>query len=271
MLFGDVFSPGWLFDAVVNRDAVRLGAVNMRGGVRGYAPLNADGRATNQDLILAHGEPCRAVLLAGDCEIETCLVRKGGRGRLLFAALTPWPDDEAEAEKARTARGFRRHPLAPDEPFAGGIVELNRLFAVKGAALVNLGIGDRVVALSDPARAKLEQSWAAFATRRGPLAALDNATKLARLLDAGDDVQRLGHLVAGQAVPKDAQVEVAKSVARAFIQAWKAEGEVMQGIADAHEARAGGGDEVTELEDALRKLAELASAAADGLHPYRAA
>lgn len=141
MLFGDVFSPDWLFDAVVNRDAVRLGAVNMRGGIRGYAPLNADGRATNQDLILAHGEACRAVLLADDCEIETCLVRKGGRGRLLFAALTPWPDDEAEAEKARTTRGFRRHPLEPDEPFAGGIVELNRLFAVKGAALANLGTG----------------------------------------------------------------------------------------------------------------------------------
>lgn len=64
---------------------------------------------------------------------------------------------------------------------------------------------------------------------------------------------------------------MAKSVAQALTQAWKTEGEVMQGIADAHEAQAGGGDEVTELEDALRKLAELASAAADGLHPYRAA
>ena len=39
LLFGDIFSPAWLFDAVVNRDAIQFGEVSMRGGIRGYAPL----------------------------------------------------------------------------------------------------------------------------------------------------------------------------------------------------------------------------------------
>jgi hypothetical protein len=271
LLFGDIFSPSWLFDAVVNRDAVRLGEINIRGGMRGYAPLKAEGPKTDKDFILAHGEACRAVLLADDCEVESCLVRKGGRGRLLFAALSPWPDDADEADKATQMTTFRRHPLEPGENFDGGIVELYRLFAVNGRALTSVASGDRVVALSDAARARLEQRWAAFATRRGPLAALDNATKLAHLLDAGDDAERLGCLARGEAVPTDAPAETAKSVARAFTQAWKAEGEIMLGIADAHEAKKAGHDEVAQLEHALRTLAGLASEAADALQSFRAA
>jgi hypothetical protein len=271
LLFGDIFSPDWLFDAVVNDDAVRLGEVNMRGGLRGYAPLKSGGPKTDKDFILAHGEACRAVLLADDCEIETCLVRKGGRGRLLFAAISAWPEEEGEATKTRTMTTFRRHPLEPAEHFDGGIVELHRLFAVNGRALTSLGTGDRIVALAEAARAGLEQRWAAFATRRGPLAALDNATKLAHLLDAGDDLERFELLTTGTAIPTGAPAETAKSVARAFTQAWKTEGEVMQGIADAHEAKNAGDGEVAELEQALRTLAELASTAADALQSHRAA
>jgi hypothetical protein len=271
LLFGDIFSPDWLFDAVVNNDAVRLGEINLRGGNRGYAPLKVDGPRTGKDFILAHGESGRAVLLADDCEIETCLVRKGGRGRLLFAALSAWPDDADEAERARQMTTFRRHPLEPGEHFDGGIVELHRLFAVNGRALTSLSSDDRVVALSDAARAGLEQRWAAFATRRGPLAALDSAAKLARLLDAGQDAERLQLLISGDATPTGPPTETAKSVARAFTQAWKAEGEVMQGIANAHEAKLAGHGEVTQLEEALRTLADLAVAAADALHSHRAA
>lgn len=272
LLFGDIFSPDWLHDAVVNNDAVRLGEVNMRGGIRGYAPLKAGERATaEKDFILAHGEACRAVLLADDCEIETCLVRRSGRGRLLFAALSPWPEDEEEAKRAPHLTTFRRHPLAPGAHFDGGIVELNRLFAVSGRALINLGGGDRIVSMAELARAGLEQRWAAFATRRGPLAARDNATKLARLLDAGDDAQRLELFIAAKAIPEGVPVEVAKSVTRTFAQAWKAEGEVMQGIADAHEAKRAGSAEIAQLEAALRTLAYLASTAADALQSQRAA
>lgn len=271
LLFGDIFSPDWLFDAVVNSDAVRLGEVNLRGGMRGYAPLKTNGPTTDKDFILAHGASCRAVLLADDCEIETCLVRRKGRGRLLFAALSAWPDDTDEAERIRRVTTFRRHPLEPGEHFDGGIVELNRLFAVNGRALSDLDGGDRIVALSDAARAGLEQRWAAFATRRGPLAALDSATKLAHLLDAGDDAKRLQLLARGEATPTEDSIETAKAVARTFAQAWKAEGETMHGIADAHEATRAGHDEVSQLEEALRALADRALVAADALRSRRAA
>ncbi len=271
LLFGDIFSPDWLFDVVVNNDAVRLGEVNMKGGKRGYQPLPASATSTSKDFVLAHGHACPAVLLADDCEIETCLVRRGGRGRLLFAAMTPWPADDAEADQMRVLTTFRRHPLEPGEHFAGGVVEFSRLFAVNGLALANLGTGDRVACLSGKARAHLEQRWAAFATRRGPLAAVDNATKLAHLLDAGDDPTRLDLLVAGDVMPEYDTVKTAKSVARAFTQAWKAEGEVMQGIAEAHEAKHCGHGEVNRLEEALRMLASLASAAADALQAHRVA
>ena len=109
------------------------------------------------------------------------------------------------------------------------------------------------------------------ATRRGPLAAIDNSIKLAHLLDAGDDVGRLKALADGAAVPGEAPAEAAKAFARAFAQAWKVEGEVTQGIADAHEDRAPGQAAVAELEDALRTLADFAAGAADALHGYRAA
>jgi hypothetical protein len=271
LLFGNIFSPTWLFDAVVNRDAIQLAEVSMRGGIRGYAPLATQAPKPGKDFVLAHGESCRAVLLADDCEIESCLVRKGGRGRLLFAALSDWPADDDEAVKAKAMTTFRRHPLEPDDHFDGGIVELQQLFAVSGRALTEIGDEDRVAALDDAGRAQLEQRWAAFATRRGPLAAIDNAAKLAHLLDAGDDVERLKAVAGGAAVPGEAPAEAAKAVARAFTQAWKAEGEVMQGIADAHEDRAPGQDAVAQLEEALRTLADFAAGAADALHYYRAA
>jgi uncharacterized membrane protein YqiK len=101
------------------------------------------------------------------------------------------------------------------------------------------------------------------------LAAIDSSTKLAHLFAAGDDAARLDLLVAGNAVPADATVEIAKSVARTFVQAWKAEGEVTQGIADAHEVRQPDHGSVAELEETLRTLAQLASTAADALQSHR--
>src|SRR5207249_2010770 len=155
----------------------------------------------------------------------------------------------------------RRHPLTPADGFEGGIAELYRVFAVSGQALLNTD--DRVVALDDDARARLEQRWAAFATRRGPLAAADNATKLAHVLDAKGDAGRFALLVGGDALPSDAVQKLAEAVARTLIQAWRAEGEIMQKIADVHEKRGLGAEEAALLESELRTLGEVATAAAD--------
>jgi hypothetical protein len=268
LLFGDVFSSEWLFDAVINKDAIPLREIELsRGQGRGYAPVRPEGPQTDKDFLLAHGRTCRAVLLSDDCEIETCLVRKEGRSRLIFAAVTSWPTDQTAAAKAARMTTFRRHPLEPADGFEGGIAELYRLFAVSGQALLNTE--ERVVALDDEARARLEQRWAAFATRRGPLAAADNATKLAHVLDAKGAADRYELLVGGDALPSDSAQEAAKAVARTLNQGWRTEGEIMQKIADAHEARAAGMDEVAALELELRTLGELAVTAADVLRTHR--
>lgn len=264
LLFGDVCSSEWLFDAVIREDAMPLREIELaRGRGRGFAPVSAEGPQTEKDFLLAHGRSCRAILVSDDCEIETCLVRREGKSRLLFAAVSPWPPNEAGAEKAARMKTFRRHPLEPADGFEGGIAELFRLFAVSGEAL--LKTEGRVVGLEDDARALLEQRWAAFATRRGPLVAVDNATKLAHVLDANGDSERFEVLVGGDVVPSEPVQEIAKSVARAFTQAWRTEGEIMQKIADAHENRSGGESEVALLEAEMRNLGELAIEAADQL------
>jgi len=266
LLFGDVFSSEWLFDAVIKEDAVPLGEIALSGGRgRGYAPTGG-AFVTQKDFLLAHGRPCRAVLLSDDCEIETCLVRKAGKSRLTFAAVMPWPEDEGAAARAASMTSFRRHPLPPGDGFEGGVAELYRLFAVSGQAL--LDTHGRVARLGDQARADLEQRWAAFATRRGPLAAADNASKLAHVLDAKGDATRLAALHGGVALPADAAQEAGKAVARTCAQAWRVEGEIMQRIADVHEARGAGAPEVELLEEELRKLGELAVAAADELRGH---
>jgi hypothetical protein len=268
LLFGDVFSSEWLFDAVINHDAVPLAEIALSGGRgRGYAPAGG-ALVTNKDFLLAHGKSCRAVVLSDDCEIETCLVRKAGKSRLTFAAVSTWPDDEEAAARAATMTSFRRHPLPPDNGFEGGVAELYRLFAVSGQALLNTH--GRVVRLGEEARAELEQRWAAFATRRGPLAAADNASKLSHVLDAKGDATRLAALHGGHAAPGDSAQEAGKAVARTCAQAWRVEGEIMQKIAEVHEARGAGGPEVELLESELRKLGEFAVAAANELRGHSA-
>jgi AcrR family transcriptional regulator len=264
LLFGDVFSSEWLFDAVIREDAMPLRDIELaRGRGRGFAPVTAAGPKTEKDFLLAHGRPCRAILVSDDCEIETCIVRRAGKSRLLFAVVSPWPSDQAAAEHAAQMQTFRRHPLEPADGFEGGIAELFRLFAVSGEAL--LKTGGRVAGLEDYARARLEQRWAAFATRRGPIAAVDNATKLAHVLDANGDSRRFEELIRGDAVPQEVAHDVAKAVARALTQAWRTEGEIMQQIADVHATRTAGEDEVALLEAEMRKLGELALEAADQL------
>jgi hypothetical protein len=270
LLFGDVFSSEWLFDAVIREEAIPLREIELaRGRGRGFTPVRAEGPQTEKDFVLAHGRSCRAILVSDDCEIETCIVRRKGKSRLLFAAISPWPSDEASAGKAARMKTFRRHPLEPADGFEGGIAELFRLFAVSGEAL--LKTNGRVVGLEEDARALLEQRWAAFATRRGPFAAVDNATKLAHVLDANGEGDRFERLIRGDALPTDEAQDVARAVARAFNQAWRTEGEIMQKIADVHESRSAGEGEVAILEAEMRTLGDLAIEAADLLRAQGAA
>jgi hypothetical protein len=262
LLFGDIFSADWLHDAMINQDAVALAPFDARGGGRAYAPLSP-GTKRRTGFVLARGGPCRAVLLSDDCEIETWLVRKGGGGRLLFAALDAWPDDPTEAERIAASTSFRRHPLRPADRFEGGVVEFFRLFAVSGRSLMDSH--GRLLSLSDAERAALEQRWAAYATRRGPMAAERNGTKLAYVLEAGDDAARWEQLLKGISTPAEPLVDAGARLATALAQAWRVEGEIAGKFADAYEDRRNGNDAVPLLQEELRVLSRLATEAADAL------
>lgn len=255
VLFGDIYSATWLRDAFITQEAVPLHRFNRQGGGIAYEPLAPDTRRAAK-YVLAEGVPCRAIILSDDCEIETWLVRKGGQGRLLVAAVSAWDPGAGE-------RNFRRHPLPPDGDFSGGVVELGRLFAVQARALATRQ--SRVASLGDTARGELEQRWAAYATRRGPLAALDNATKLAHLIDASGDAGRLAALIDNGETVDAAAMAKGKSVATALVKAWRIEGEVMAAIANAHEERRVATSETTALARELRELADLARQASDQL------
>jgi hypothetical protein len=262
LLFGDVFSADWLHDAMINQEAVALAAFNARGGGTAYTPLSP-GTKRRTGLVLARGGPCRAVLLSDDCEIETWLGRKGGGGRLLFAALEEWPADVDERERIASSTSFRRHPLLPADGFEGGVVEFFRLFAVSGKSLVDSH--GRLLSLTDPARAELEQRWAAYATRRGPMAAERNGSKLAYVLEAGDDAAKWEQLMKGSATPAAPHVDAGARLATALAQAWRVEGEIAGKFADAYEEKRNGDDAVPLLQEELRSLSRLATEAADAL------
>lgn len=263
LLFGDIFSAQWLFDAMVNEDAVELAPFDRkRNAGRAYEPL-APGRKRRTDFVLARGGPCRAVLISDDCEIETWLSRKQGAGRLLFAALEPWPPDQREVDRIAASTSFRRHPLLPADGFEGGVVEFFRLFAVSGKSL--LDSHGRIHGLTGPERALLEQRWAAYATRRGPLAAERNGTKLAYVLEAGDDATKWERLLDGSATPAPPLVDAGQRLATALAQAWRVEGEITGKFADAYEEKRNGDDAVPVLQEELRVLSRLAAEAADSL------
>jgi hypothetical protein len=260
--FGDVFSGDWLHDAMINQEAVALAAFDARGGRRAYTPLSP-GTKRRTDLVLARGGPCRAVLVSDDCEIETWLVRKGGGGRLLFAALEGWPTGIDEQEQVAGSTSFRRHPLLPADGFEGGVVEFFRLFAVSGKSL--LDSHGRMLSLTDLARAELEQRWAAYATRRGPMAAERNGSKLAYVLEAGDDAAKWEQLMKGSATPAAPHVDAGARLATALAQAWRVEGEIAGRFADAYEDKRNGDDDVPVLQEELRALSRMAADAADAL------
>jgi hypothetical protein len=262
--FGDVFSCDWLHDAVLRGDAVPLRAFTAKQYARAYAALPPKSPRAG-DYLLTHGDSCRAVLVSDDCEVENWTVRHPGRGRLLMAALSEWPEDEAA--EIVTLRAFRRHPLPPDESveFAGGIAEFQRTFAVDPTALAEDG---RILQMEDNARASLEQRWAAYATRRGPFAALDNADKIARLLDANGDKQRL-LLTKDSDVDLDAEsVQRGRQVAIVLARTWRIEGEIMNRIADAYEGHRRGNDEIAQLADEFATLAADAQKAAADLKSH---
>lgn len=259
ILFGDVFSALWFHDVFLREDATPLGPTSGKGGTQQYIAVPPALSRASRDLLLAHGRPCQAVVLSDDCEIESILVRKKGQGRLLFAAIMPWTEEPARAESNLHSGAFYRHPLAPGPGYSGGLVEMRRLFMVDGRAVSG---GGRIACLGDEPRARLEHRWAAFAGRRGPIAHLRGAEKVAKIIDAAGDATRLDALDHGIAQPAQAARDASLPVAHALSQAWELEGRFVNGADDAHEKVSDGRDLAGELARSLRELSRLAEEAA---------
>lgn len=254
ILFGDIFSSTWINDVFLQDDAIALGPFTGKGGATCYAPIPPAVRRPNQELVLAHGRPAQAVILSDDCEIESAMERRGA-GRLLFAAVGPWPKDVDEAERVRRTSAYFRHPLPPEPPYPGGVVDLRRLFMVDARAV---SAPDREACPGEELRARLEQRWAAFASRRGPLAHLSGAQKLARMLEAKGDTRRLEGLEQGTLRVERATLEASRALAVALSHAWELEGSFINRADRAHELCADGTELTGEVVSDLHRLAELA-------------
>jgi hypothetical protein len=230
--FGDIFSADWFFDAYVRADAVPLVEFTAKGAGKAWKPAKP---SNHRDYLFAHGQQRQAILLSDDCEIDTILAR-GGRRRLIFAAIERLPVSKSQAEEALATRAFRRFPLPPEGDFHGGIAEFQQLFGVATDAIQpTSGEFPRFVRLDPEMRLKFEMRWNAYAARRGPLSHIDNAEKFARLLAAAGSKETLEKLKTGEVAPGTTELELAKEVAGVLGMAWEIEGAVMNGIAEAYE------------------------------------
>lgn len=246
--FGDIFSATFLHDVYLRSDAQLLGTRDVpakHGGGLAYSP--SFGR--NREYVLAHGARCQAILITDNCVIDTALGRdgaaRGPRGRLLFAPILPMPAED------RSTNAFGRFPIPEAPDVEGGIAELRRCFMVDARDVAD-NAGARLASMASELAEELEIRWNAYAARRGPLAALRNAEKLASLLARA----------AGRTALGESDLEAARSLAEAVTASWKLEGRYLEAAAGAFDSGAAGGTEIAAVAVALRELAARAEQAA---------
>jgi hypothetical protein len=250
--FGDIFEASFLHDVFLQEDAVQLGARDLparQGGGRAYAAAFPGARP----FVLGRGGPHRSVLITDNCAVDTALgqgrVDPKPKGRLLFAPLI-----EAEGNELQT-ESFGRFPMPrlPDV-LPAGIAELRRCFMVDSRAVAQ-HVDYRVASLGEVAAEALEIRWNAYSSRRGPLAAVRTAAKVAELL-----ARKRGADEADQA-----ERDLGRKLAELLTLAWRLEGEDVAQAADAYDAEAPGEAELAALVGRLQELATSASATAEAL------
>lgn len=246
--FGDLFQSQVLFDAHLRGDATPLSSnrFGKDGSKLAYLP-----QSTQQDFILAHGLSCRAVVISDDCAIDDALgvdrERQEMRGRVLFAAV--YDATEEEVKGVEQTKPFDRFGLKGEGAVAPGIVELRKVFMVD-IHDVHDSLDQRIATLDDDLSGQLAVRWSAFANRRGPLAAADRASKLAKLI-AGNDHPSAQHRAVGRAV------------AQVVADAWTFEGRDLEAVSTTKP------DElktvVEGMRSGLQRLMESTGAAIDAL------
>lgn len=247
--FGDVLEAPWLFDLYLRHDAVPLEPHAKGGGFifipRATVPQRdrepgrdvIAGHAEFGDAALGFGNPRRAVILTDDCEMESLQGRGDGgrpRGRIVLAAVRPATVEEVEGVRPGN---FGLFALPPDESvgFDGGIVELQRAFAVYLPSLLGESRPTRLVALDPEAQGKLAARWCAHATRHGPMVAQDGASKLAGIVSAAGQADLLADIKARRRDPDASHLALAGHLTATLAQAWAIEGRVLDQVSDAWE------------------------------------
>jgi hypothetical protein len=241
MQFGDLFAASHLFDAYLRSDAVQMGAKPAHpalGNGIAYSSLILGGDRT---FVLAHGLPCDAVLVSDDCAIDEALgVGRQGRkqGRLLFAALKQATASEVQA--LVDLPSFDRFPLPQRGTVGPAVAELKQLFMVD---IRDVDPATRTATLAESMASELAVHLAAFASRRGPLAALKNAEKLGHFLAGGTD----------QEVSPDIE-RATLLLAQVIAEGWTLEGGPLEDAGNALDLRA---DRVATLQALVTGLRAL--------------
>ena len=237
LAFGDIFEADWLFDVYVRADSAAMFRKSVQGQkdpvwmVRGTPTrqenerIKVEATMDPDDVVLTVGTLRMGIVLTDDCEIANLAgERKDGwepRGRILLAAIRK--DDGRARDDLEL--GIQTLPQREGGGFPGGLVDFNRLYEVQTKSLITPYEGrvpQKIASLSTDAKYELGERLAGHLIRQGPMAAELGARKLARLLTAGDDSERLRALGAGE--PGDwgsvEAEETVASVVKVLAEAW---------------------------------------------------
>lgn len=285
--FGDVFEAPFLLDLFARADTTLMGggtvAPNLSPKVGAwmgttlpqealdlysprFTPKEANRFALAHATFLPNEDLHRAVLVSDSCLAATALAqgrqKRSVGGRLLFAPLGTV--EEERWQKLADDPDFERFPLLPDDRLPDfSVAELRHCFMVD-ARDVSEHTDARIASPTSGLAEELEVHWNAYATRRGPRAYERNVLKL-------------GFLLAGGTQPEEAQERVGDAIAEVLDCAWALESADLEAVSEAEElVRHADGDAnqltpdlVARLGDTLRRLAGLASDAADQLDARR--
>ena len=213
VLFGDLFVADFLFDAWLEEDATRLGALNLHGRRTAYGTHAVTEEDTH---LLAHGStPIAAMLVNDDCYVERVFKRKDS-SRLQFVPVFALDKDEEKRASQLSSSDYTLFPLRPAPPvFQGGVAYLNCPFGfdVMGDAARDSLREKRVAQISQKVGLQLEHRVGAHNTRRGMLVASTTRRKLEALL-----------------VDTPEGKATAKSVSKLLSTAWAIEGGIVDRI-----------------------------------------
>lgn len=281
--FGDVIEADWLFDIYLREQAQPLTAVagadrqilrylpaspdKTRPGGKDYAavfstdeglfPGSTEGGTEGEaepGSTLAFGNKRKAIVLTDECEAAKVIDRGG---RLLLAALVPWPTAprEIEALEGKNGSSWRRFALPANGTWEGAVVDFSKHVAVWHEAIPH---GSASFAMSDTEAGLLKVAWTAYATRHGPIVGKDGIRKLVEILRNGDDQAKWSEERL-KIVLTDDQKSAMDRFADLCDAMFTLEGPVLDSVAAAHETKTHGGP---ELDLVLQQLALVQATAA---------